>query len=182
MLRLIVSSAAFIAFSTLSGASFAQEFLGVDSKSVRQIADPKTTQLKEKVVWTRTEKGTELGLLPGVYAATSEIDTGRFYVGKEPSLFMKTVQGQYLVAFGGVWLPVSKERKARFFIVQDDTVRRGATLEEAALSKTDAPYNGPGWLINMLILAATKGSLVLLAEIDDQSVVDHLRAEFGVQE
>lgn len=171
-------AAVLIAFCVLSGASFAQEFVGVDSKTVRQIAEPKTTQLKENLVWNRVQKGTELGLLPGLYAATSETDSGLFYLGKEASLFMKTVRGQYLVAFGGVWLPKSKDAKPRFFLVQDDTVRRGATLQEAASSKPDSPNFSPGWLTNMLILAATRGSLVLLAEIDDPAIANRLRAEF----
>lgn len=146
MLRRLISSASLIAFSTLHGASPTQELLGIGPKSVRQISDPKTIQLKEKVVWNRIEKGKELGLLPGVYEATSEADAGRFYVGKGPSLFMKTVRGQYLVAFGDVWLQPQKKRRldsSSFKMTRCNEVRR---LRKQLRRKQMLPTSGPvGW-------------------------------------
>jgi hypothetical protein len=181
MIRSLIFCLALIVLCIAPGLSNAQEFVVVNPNLVRAVVVSTTARLPDKATWVRSQKGTELGLLPGVYTASSETEFGRFYLGAVPSLFMKTVRGQYLLAYGGVWLPQSQDHRPRFFFVQDDTVRRGATLEEAISAVPAEPYQGSGWLLNMILLSATRGNLVQLAEIDDQALVDRLRTEFATK-
>lgn len=170
-------------FALTAGAQAAPpgEFAGVNPKDLQPSPEAGTVDLVERLVWTRSARNTELGVLPGKYTAHGQDAQGRYFLATSPAFafYMRSVRGQYLLARGGVLLPHAPTARARFFFVQDDRVKTGKTLEEAMAHTPDEPAAVP--LLDALLNWASQGHLVALAEIDDDALNERLRAAFAAR-
>jgi hypothetical protein len=153
------------------------EYAGINPKDLQATPISSTVELAERLAWNRISKKTELGLLPDKYTVSWQDAEGRFFLAAAPAFYMRTVRGQYLLARGGVLLPHDRTAKPRFFFVQDDQVKSGKTLEEAIAHVPAGPAFVP--LIDALLNWATRGYLVVLAEVDDDALNEKLRATFA---
>lgn len=177
----IPASLAVLLLALMSGVQAAPpgEYAGVSPKDLQAVPDARSVDLGERLVWTRSARNTELGVLPGKYTAHWQDAQGQYFLAAGPAFafYMRSVRGQYLLARGGVLLPHAPSARARFFFVQDDRVQTGKTLEEAISAHTpDEPGAAP--LLDALLNWASRGHVVALAEIDDDALNERLRAAF----
>lgn len=163
------------------GAAPRGEYVGVSAKGLVKVDGAQSVLVEQPFVWTRLSNNTEFGLLPGQYGCQSRDSDARLFVGRQATLYMRSVRGEYLVAPGGVWLPDSPDVKARFFIVQrKETLRRGPTLKAALEVPLDAPFLLPGdAILDAMLQWASDGHMMLLPEIDDPLLLARLRDRFG---
>jgi hypothetical protein len=170
-------------FALAAGARAAPpgEYAGVSPKDLQAVPDARSVDLGERLVWARSARNTELGVLPGKYTAHWQDAQGRYFLATSSTFafYMRSVRGQYLLARGGVLLPHVPSARARFFFVQDDRVKTGKTLEEAMAHTPDEPAAVP--LLDALLNWASQGHLVALAEIDDDALNERLRAAFAAR-
>jgi hypothetical protein len=161
-----------------AAAAPAGDFVGLSPGELRPVPSPRIVAVGHSLSWNRANK-TEVGLLPATYSAHWQDADGQFYLADMPAVYMRSVRGQYLLVHGGVMVPNAPGAKPRFFVVQDSSVRRGATLAEAIADTPKEPSVLP--LVDALLAWASKGHVMLLAEVDDADVSAKVRAAFGAQ-
>jgi hypothetical protein len=154
----------------------AGDFVGLGPDELQPAMGPRTVALGQSISWHRANR-TEVGLLPASYSANWQSAEGQFYLADKPAVYMRSVRGLYMVVQGGVLLPNAPAARPRIFLVQDSTVRRGATLAEAIADTPREPTVLP--LVDALLNWASKGHVVLLAEIDDVDVSAKVRVAFS---
>jgi hypothetical protein len=178
----IPASLAVLLLALMSGVQAAPpgEYAGVSPKDLQAVPDARTVELGERLVWTRSARNTELGVLPGKYTAHWQDAQGQYFLAAGPAFafYMRSVRGHYLLARGGVLLPHAASARARFFFVQDDRVKTGKTLEEALSAPAPDEPAAAVPLLDALLNWASRGHVVALAEIDDDALNERLRAAF----
>lgn len=155
------------------------EYAGVSPKDLQAVPSSRTVVVADRLSWNRVSKKTELGILPSKYTVHWQDSEGQFFLAETPAFYMRTVRGQYLLARGGVLMPHVQTSTPRFFFVQEDRIRSGKTLEEAIAQTPEDPAFVP--LLDALLNWASRGYVVALAEIDDESLNQKLRATFSLQ-
>lgn len=172
-----------LALAALSIAS-AQSVSVIEASKLQAAPTHRTVELSEKIVWVRKaaswmQRDVEQGLLPGKYDFQLQDPSGVYHLGPELAVYMVD-RSSVIVARGGVWIPASPSARPRFFVIEEGNPRRGKTLAEALSSTPPGATVFPLAiaLVEAWAVAANRGNLVMLQEIQDDAVASRLRTVF----
>jgi len=170
----------------LSPAAWAQTIIVVEAKSLQPVPVQRVVEVAEPLVWVKKaeswlQSNIEQGLLPGTYGVQLQNSTGVFFFGPDPAVYIVNPGKPYIVFRGGVWFPASPTGRPRFFAVEEGAPRRGPSLAEAIKAVPAAPPYAPLGLslLDLWLVEANRGNVVLMQEVPDDAVASKLRTVFG---